>query len=136
MKFWSECQTTAHPAYVLLYVGTCGGWIVLVLNLFTGEARRTPLMPRNEVPEKHSYLLWSIFYAYCQPGRKEGRKEDGMFCLWEWRFTLLSSPLIKFCQGDFLVVFYNQLGRNICKKYPCNHLQFTVFISSALKLSI
>lgn len=81
-------------------------------------------------------LFIMVNFLCILPTRKEGRKEDGMFCLWEWRFTLLSSPLIKFCQGDFLLVFYNQLGRNICKKYPCNHLQFTVFISLALKLSI
>lgn len=47
---------SAHPVYVPLYAGTCGGWIVRVLNLFTGEARRTPLMPRKVVPEKHMYV--------------------------------------------------------------------------------
>ena len=35
--------------------------MVRVLNLFTGEGRRTPLMPRKVVPEKHSWLLSSNF---------------------------------------------------------------------------
>lgn len=38
-----------------------------------------------------------------------------MFCLWEWRFLLPSSPLIKFYHGDFLLVFYNQLWKTCAK---------------------
>ena len=52
---------------------------------------------------------------------QEGRKENDMFCLWEWMFIWLSSPFIKFYQGViryFLLVFYNQLWRNICKNIP------------------
>lgn len=30
---------------------------------------------------------------------QEGRKENDMFCLWEWIFIWLSSPFFKFYQG-------------------------------------
>lgn len=47
-------QVTAYPAYVPLNDGTADeGCIVRVLNLFTGDGRRTPLMPRKETPGKH-----------------------------------------------------------------------------------
>lgn len=46
-------QVTAYPVYAPLNVGTADeGCIVRVLNLLTGDGRRTPLMPRKETPEK------------------------------------------------------------------------------------
>ena len=51
---------------------------------------------------------------------QEGRKDNDMFCLWEWRFILLSSPLLKCYQvvlRCFLLVFYKQHWK-ICKNIP------------------
>lgn len=47
-------QITAYPVYAPLKVGTADeGCIVRVLNLLTGDGRRTPLMPRKVTPEKY-----------------------------------------------------------------------------------